>query len=190
MELVQQNWHWISTNPWGAAGLALLCITFGWAAASLFYQERIEVLKERQSVPKKQTSSSPQFVYPTVGRHGKNVLANSTKDVFVGDWLSFRAEIPSKSRLHIELQGPEFEDLDDTGASWMYSISTINWTTSKYDAQNGGRQFFDAEEGTADLKLQFARAGEVRITALEGASQTPSWTKVLRVRPMPENASS
>jgi hypothetical protein len=185
MDFLQQNWIWISSNPWGAVGLTLSCLTLGWGAASLFYQERIEILKERQGGPQQQPLESSAFAYPLVGRHGKNILANSINDVVVEDWLSFRAEIPSKSRLHIELQGPEWEDLDDTGASWCYSIGPLNWTASKYDLSNGGRQFFDAEGGAADLKLQFLRPGEVRITALEGAAQTPSWTKILRVRPKP-----
>lgn len=188
MDLLQQNWLWITGNPWGATGLALLCITLGWGAAGLLYQERIEILKERQAAPEKQNSSSAAFAYPSIGRHGKNVLANSTNHVFVGEWLSFRAEIPPKSRLHIELQGPKPEHLGDTGASWSYSIGTINWTASGYDAHAGGRQSFEAEEGTADLKLQFARPGAVQITALEGASQAPSWTRTLRVRAKPTGA--
>lgn len=136
-------------------------------------------------MPEKQAASCAVITYPSVGRHGKNVLANSTDDVFVEEWLSFRAEIAPKSRLRIGLQGPKPEYMDDTRASWCYSIGPINWTASEYDPQGGGRQYFDAEEGTADLKLRFDRPGEVQITALEGASQTPSWIRILRVRAKP-----
>lgn len=181
MNFLQENWLWISTNPWSVAGFALICISIGWGAATLLYQERIALLKERQATSTKETSLSTAFIYPPVGRHGKNILANSTNDIFIQEWLSFRAEVPPKSRLHIELQGPKPEHLDDTGPSWVFGISIINWTANGYDEASGGRQSFLAEDGIADLKLQFIRSGNVQITAFEGISQTPSWTKTLRV---------
>jgi len=181
MDLLQQNWLWISNNPWGFASLALFCIALSWGAASLFYRERIEILKERLAAPEKRAVPAA-FTYTSSGRHGTNILANSTNDVFVEEWLSFRAEVPPKDRLHIELQGPKPKYLDDTGPSWMYGIGAINWTASGYDPHDGGRQSFEAEGGAADLKLQFLRAGEVQIIAREGTTQSPSWTRTLRVQ--------
>lgn len=187
MDLLQQNWLWISSNPWGSASLAFLCIALGWGAASLLYRERIEILKERLAVSEKNAVPTA-FTYSSSGRHGKNVLANSTNDVSVEEWLSFRAGVPLKDRLHIELQGPKPRHLGDAGPSWMYSIGAINWTASGYDAHDGGRQSFEAEGGAADLKMQFLRAGEVRIIAREGTSQTPSWTRTLHVQTNPRGA--
>jgi hypothetical protein len=47
MELLQQNWGWITSNPWGFATFAVVIFGLGWGAARLFYGERIELLKVR-----------------------------------------------------------------------------------------------------------------------------------------------
>ncbi len=186
MTLLQQNWAWISSNGWGAATLAVACVVFGWGAATLFYQERMTLLKERQTKPEKAAPETPPITsvsYPSDGRHGKNVLANSTDDVIVNEPNSFRAVVPPNSRLHIKLEGSFLENPSVVPASWSYAVGPINWTANRYEAERGGRQSFVAEGGTADLKIFFGRPGEVRITAFEGESPSPSWTKTIRVRP-------
>lgn len=47
MKFIETNWPWISSNPWISSSFAILCFGFGWAAAHLYYKERIEVLRER-----------------------------------------------------------------------------------------------------------------------------------------------
>ncbi|MES2740770.1 MAG: hypothetical protein V4754_07435 [Pseudomonadota bacterium] len=180
MTLVQQNWAWISSNGLVAAILAATCFGLGWAAATLFFQERMAVLKERQTKPESQASKS--FTYPNEGRHGKNVLSNSTDHAVVGEHNSFRAVVPANSKLRIKLEGPAPKNSSDIGPSWSYGVGPINWTANLYEPELGGSQSFVAEAGTADLMLKFTRPGEVRIIAFEGESPSPSWTKVIRVR--------
>ncbi|WP_456983524.1 hypothetical protein [Luteimonas sp. A478] len=181
MDFLQQNWAWMSSNPWGSLGLALLCFGLGWGAARLLYHERLEVLKEKGHAHAGPVPSTT-FSYPQHGRHGKNILSNSVNDVALDEHVSLRAEIPASSRMYVEIRGPKPEDLGDTEVSWFFSLGqTINWTSSKYDVAGGGKQSFSAESGIADMQLRFARPGDVQIVAYEGASQTPAWSKTLHV---------
>jgi hypothetical protein len=182
MELIEKNWEWIASNPWGSIGLTILCIALGWGAARLFYQERLEILKERRS-SNSSHKALDKFKYVEHGRSGKNILSNSHTSVAIDERVSLRAEIPNESKLHIEMKGPKPTTLSDTGASWFYSVGkSINWTANDYEKPSGGRQSFHAEGGVADKELHFARAGEVEIIAYEGNSQTVTWRKVLNIR--------
>lgn len=151
-------------------------------AARMFYQERLAILKE------KVLSNSPnevvgRFIYAEHGRNGKNILSNSHISVAIEERVSLRAEIPNKSKLHIEMKAPKPTTLGDIGDSWFFSLGkSINWTANDYEKPSGGTQSFHAEGGIADKELYFARAGKVEIVAYEGDSQTISWRKVLNIR--------
>lgn len=71
MELFEKNWEWIASNPWGSIGLAILCFVSGWGVAKLFYQERLEILKEKR-LNNSPTNVLSKFFYPEHGRNGKN----------------------------------------------------------------------------------------------------------------------
>ena len=51
-------------------------------------------------------------------------------------------------------------------------------------------QHFDAEQGTAELKLHLYRTGELTIEAYEGTDQRPTWSKVVKVRPAAQSTSA
>ncbi|NAW33742.1 hypothetical protein [Halomonas alimentaria] len=181
MKFLYENWNWISSNAWVATGFALLFFGLGWGSARILYHERLELLKAKSGSAESQPPST-SFTYPQFGRHGKNVLANTTTNVVAEEWVSLRAEIPVNSELHVEMCGPQPEYLDDTEGSWMYSIGhVINWTASEYDFSNGGKQCFDAEGGIADMKLRFTRAGVVKISAYEGGAQRVTWERTFNV---------
>jgi hypothetical protein len=156
----------------------------GWAAASLFYKERIEILKEKNNgsnSPK--TIANENFEYPQSGRYGKNVLANTAQSIGINEKVGFRAEIPKKSRILFVLKGPKPLHKSDKGHSWQFSLSRLsNWTTSTYESENGGRQEFTAENGTADMELEFVRSGVATIEVFEGEDKSVSWVKTITIR--------
>ena len=183
MEFFETNWEWLSAQPWTALGLAVIFFSAGWGLAFLYYDRIIKIHEANSGIPT--AASSPvSIAYPQAGRYGKNILANSVKDVQVGEKLSLRAEIPSESRLHIELRGPRREGRVSM-AAWFVTLPFINWAKRNYDDADGARQIFDAEGGLAELEIRFEWTGEVEIFATEGTSPMPNWTKTLRVHAAP-----
>jgi hypothetical protein len=183
MEFLKTNWDWIASSPWLVASLALTFFLLGWAAAQLFYKERIELLKEKKNSKSTTTAEPNNITYPQSGRHGKNILANSLVSVIKNEKLTMRAEIPRNSNLVLEIKGPKPIHKQDNESSWLFSSTKIhNWSNSTYEFENGGRQEFIAEEGIADMEIWFAREGEVIITAYHRDERSPAWSKHLTVR--------
>lgn len=186
MDLLQQNWGWITANPWGFSAFVVLAFGAGWGAAKLFYGERIELLKARAGSPNQQSaekSAISKFQYVANGRHGPNLLGATTHDAFVGQELSLRADIPDNEMLHVVLHGPPHAYLSDASGAWHYNVVGVtNWVISKYqDDTSSPVQHFNAEPGRAELQLIFARAGNVRVEVFEGDSSLVSWSKDIRV---------
>jgi hypothetical protein len=183
MGIVKDNWELIASNPWFVISLALMFSILGWKAATLFYKERIELLKEKSN-GNNQTLSEPEFFdYPQSGRYGKNVLSNSVQSINKNEKVALRSEIPKKSRLLIIIKGPDPQHKSDTGGSWQFSLSKkSNWTTSTYEFENGGRQEFTAENGTADMELEFTRSGNVTFSVFEGEEKNASWEKEITIK--------
>jgi hypothetical protein len=182
MDFFEKNWAWLSASPWTTLTFATLFIGIGWGVASLYYERVLKIHEARGEPPAQADLPSRVFVYDQAGRYGKNILANSVKDVHVGEKLSLRADIPSNSRLHIELHGPVRSGQVGMGA-WFVTLPFINWTKRAYNDTNGANQIFDAEAGLAELEICFAWSGEIKISATEGTSPMPNWTKTLRVHP-------
>ena len=186
MDLIKQNWEWLLQNPWGASALALALIAIVWAVARAFYQERIELLRERLSSLTATDVPTTTFVYPHAGRYGKNVLSNSTTTVAINEVVSLRAEVPVDSKLHILIQGPDEVASDESTeriGAWYWSVGhNHNWIPGGYDFANGGVQGFDAEGGWADMQLVFAKPGAIRIVAFEAGAQAASWSRTMNVR--------
>jgi hypothetical protein len=183
MEFIKNNWEWFSSNPWVAVTLALMFFGLGWAAAKLFYNERIELLKEKNNGSHSQPVKHENFEYPQSGRYGKNVLCNTVLSIGINDKVAFRAQIPTKSRILVVIKGPRPLHKSDTGHSWQFSHSKrANWTTSTYEPENGGRQEFTAENGAADMELEFVRSGEATISVFEGEDKSVSWEKTITIR--------
>jgi hypothetical protein len=186
MELLQQNWAWISDNPWGFAALVILLFGAGWGAARTFYTERIELLKEKLSAmdgnPVK-NGADTTFRYKSNGRHGPNVLSTTVHDAVVGQHLSFQAQIPDNQKLHVVLHGPPPSSLSDTAAAWYFNVAGIdNWVASRYrESASSPTQHFNAESGPAEMQFSFGRAGDVRIEVFEGDSPTATWSKRIHV---------
>lgn len=197
MEILQQNWGLISSHPWVFASVAALFFSLGWGAARLLYVERLELLKEKVDGSKQPTTLQQQdnpkeFSYPTNGRHGRNLLSSTTQEVRVNDSFSLRADIPENSQLHLVLKGLPPVYVEDTSASWSFSsVGVANWVGGDYhqDMQSA-EQHFDAESGTAELKLNLHRAGSLTIEAYEGTDQRPTWSKVIQVRSALQTASA
>lgn len=187
MEVLKHNWDWIAANPWGSLALAFMIFMGGWGLARLFYGERLELLKIKSEKldPIRKPASSRSYVYKSHGRHGRNALATTTHDAVVGEPMSLAALIPVEGRLHVVLQGPPPASLGEIHAAWHYSIAGVtNWTASRYqESTNAPTQHFNAEEGVADLHIEFARAGYVTIEAFEGDQRSVTWTKRLHVLP-------
>ena len=186
MELNKANWDWILNNPWGFAALSLLIFGAGWGLAKLFYSERIELLKAQiASAGTRSSESSPVsgFHYRSHGRHGRNLLAETTHDVVVDEQLSFQATVPEGRRVHVVLRGPQPHSLSETAGAWYFPVIGVNnWTASKYQENTSGCvQHFNAEEGPADMQLFFARAGRVQIEAFEGDDRAATWSKCIYV---------
>lgn len=186
MELLQRNWGWITTNPWGFATFVVLAFGAGWGVAKLFYGERIELLQARAGSPNQQSdkkSAVSKFQYVANGRHGPNLLAATTHDAFVGQELSLRADIPDNETLHVVLHGSAHANLSDASVAWHYNVVGVtNWVMSKYQNNTSSPvQHFNAVSGRAELQLTFARAGNVHVEAFEGDSSSASWSKDIRV---------
>lgn len=186
MGLLQQNWGWITANPWGFAAFVVSAFGAGWGVARLFYGERIELLKARAGSPNQHGAKEApvrKFLYVANGRHGPNLLGATTHDAFVGQELSLRADIPDNENLHVVLHGPPHAHLSDTSGAWHYNVAGVtNWVISKYqDNTSSPVQHFNAESGRAELQLIFARAGNVHVEVFEGDSSSASWTKEIRV---------
>jgi hypothetical protein len=176
----RDNWDWISSNWWGAVSLVIFGILFGAGAAKLYFQWPGKAKSDGHAP--EDSVSSERFKYPEHGRHGKNVLSNFVNDVTVNEQLSLRAEVPSSSRLTMEILGPPPTTLDDNGGSWHMRVGqTVNWSYNTYISEHGGKQQFRAEGGTADLQITFAREGTVRISVYEGDATAASWGKTLQV---------
>lgn len=179
MDFFEKNWAWLAAQPWTSLGFAVTFFGFGWGLAFLYYDRIIKLLEAAGGAAAGDPVSST-FTYPQAGRYGKNILANSVKDVQAGERLSLRAEIPNASRIHVELQGPRRDGQTGMGA-WFVTLPFINWTKRSYNDTNGARQIFDAESGLAELEIWFEWVGEVKISVTEGTSPTPSWSKIIRV---------
>lgn len=79
--------------------------------------------------------------------------------------------------------GPKPLHTSDLSGSWIMSMpKLLNWTFNSYDFENGGRQEFTAENGVADLELEFLRSGEVTINVFEGEDRNPGWQKTIIVK--------
>jgi hypothetical protein len=182
MEFIKTNWDWVSSNPWSSIGFAALFFGIGWSLARLYYKERIEILKEKNSIIPPSKKKVKNYTYAQHGRYGKNILVNSTPTIKIGEPVSLRAEIAEGQRLHIEMEGPKRVYLSDNDPSWLYSVGkSINWSAQTYKNEKGGFQAFDAESGVADKELIFKREGEVTVNVYEGESQAPSWGRTFRV---------
>ena len=183
MDFIKSNWEWISNHPWHVITIAFMFFVLGWKAATLYYKERIELLKEKNNNSVKPESEPEQFKYPQSGRYGKNILSNYVLTSTLNEKVALRVEIPQKSRILIVMLGPEMLNKTDRGGSWRMSLSKLsNWTFNNYDSDNGGRQEFTAESGVADLELELTRAGEITITVFEGEDRNPSWEKTIEVK--------
>lgn len=186
MDLFKANWDWIASNPWGFAALSLLMFGLGWGLAKLLYGERLELLKVQLfSLSKSCPENGPvtEFRYRSHGRHGRNVLADTTHDVTIDEKLSFQADVPDGEKLHVVLHGPQPQLLSETSGAWHFSVIGVNnWTNSKYQENTSGCvQHFNAEEGPADMQFFFARPGQVKIEVFEGDSRAATWSKSLHV---------
>lgn len=93
MEFIQKNWEWISSHPWLVITLALMFFLLGWKAATLFYKERIELLKEKQNGEKPANSEPAVFEYPQNGRYGKNILSNSVISIKKNEMVKWSSNI-------------------------------------------------------------------------------------------------
>ncbi len=135
----------------------------------------------KQRSPKKDASSI--FLYPDSGRHGRNLLSNSTHEVIVDEPISLRAEIPPGTKLHLALKA-ELSSAGGASGGWSYQVDTVmNWTSSSYRADAGrAEQHFDAEAGLADMRLRFHRSGQLTIEGFEGTAQSASWRRVVVLR--------
>jgi hypothetical protein len=184
MEFFEKNWSWLTASPWTTISFAALFIGIGWGAAFLYYDMLLKIHEARGGEAAPPNSPPVGFVYAQAGRYGKNILANSVKDVQVGEKLSLRADIPPDSRLHIEIHGARRDGHTGMGA-WFVTLPFINWTKRAYSDTDGAKQIFDAESGLAELEFIFAWAGEIEIFATEGASPMPNWKKTLRVHAAP-----
>ena len=183
MDFIKNNWEWISAHPWLIITIALMFLVLGWKTATLYYKERIELLKEKNNNSLKLDNEPELFEYPQSGRYGKNLLSNSVITTDLNEKVALRAEIPKKSRIFIEIRGPKPLHKSDLGASWQMSMSRLlNWTFNTYEFDSGGRQEFTAENGVADLELEFIRSGEVTITVFEGEDRNASWDKTIIVK--------
>ena len=183
MEFIQKNWDLFSIHPWLFVTLALMFFILGWKAATLFYKERIELLKEKNNGEKPIIPEPEGFEYPQSGRYGKNILSNSVISIKKNDKVALRAQIPLKSILLIEIKGPAPLNKNDHDGSWCFNLSKrLNWTISMYEFENGGRQEFTAEAGIADMELKFVRCGEVAIVAYEDDDRNISWEKTITIR--------
>ena len=185
MDFIKENWDWIAESIWKVISIATIFFAVGWGLAALFYKERIEILKEKINSKNESPSSDDpsEFIYPETGKNGRNILANSTLSVQKGEKVSLRAIIPKNEKILIELKGPKRLYKQDDGASWNFSISQKrNWTTKTYEPENGGRQEFDAESGSADMEIVFQREGKVIISVFEGDMRSNTWTKEITVR--------
>jgi hypothetical protein len=193
MELFQQNWALIGSNFWVFASVAVLFFGLGWGAARLLYRERLEILKAKAESQKPKTAiltGGSSFVYAVNGRHGRNLLSRATYEVRVNESTSLRAEIPDQSRLHLVLRGLPPAYIEDTSGGWAYSVAGVtNWVAGDYhqDMQKA-EQHFDAESGTAELKLYLYRQGDLTIEAYEGTDQRPTWSKVVKIKPAAQSA--
>ena len=183
MDFIKENWNWILENIWKIISLISIFFIAGWALANLFYKERIEILKAKNKENKNSDNSEDEFIYPETGKNGKNILANSTITIKKGEKTSLKAIIPNNEKLVIELKGPKPISKDDMNASWVFSLAKKrNWATKTYEPENGGRQEFDTESGTADMEIEFKRIGEVIISVFEGDKRSNTWTKKLNIR--------
>lgn len=183
MDFINENWNWILENIWKIISLLSVSFLAGWKLASLFYKERIEILKAKEKKNKQTDNNEDEFVYPETGRTGRNILANSTININKNEKVSLKAIIPTNKKLVIDLKGPKPVHLDDNNASWVYSLGKKrNWAVKTYEPENGGRQEFDAESGSADMELEFLRAGEVIISVFEGNKISNTWTKTINIR--------
>lgn len=187
MDFLEKNWLVIYQHIWLFTTVAVACSVAGWVVARFFYSERLAFWKERlDGAPKQSTSgaaASPKIVYPPGGAHGRNLLANATHEVKVGEHLSLRAEIPQGEHLHVKLVGLPAVYLDDGNAGWVMSVmDNRNWVVGSYVSTNaGGEQHFSAESGVADLQIRFQREGELCLVVTTGGEGGQS-SKLLSVR--------
>lgn len=94
MDFIKNNWEWISAHSWLVITIALMFFVLGWKAATLFYKERIELLKEKNNNAPKTDNKPETFKYPQSGRYGNNVLSSSVITATLNEKVALRAETP------------------------------------------------------------------------------------------------
>lgn len=194
LKIVDTNWAWLIENPLGFLAIAAIFFAIGWKFSTNFHKERIEeksaenrkLKLELDENNKKDTKEkrADTFAYSDRGRHGRNVLSNTTHDVSIGEYLSFQAIVPDCSTLQITLHGPPMTSIGETSlGAWFFSaIGVTNWVHSEYqESTSCPTQHFNAEAGSADMKFHFKRPGKVLIEAFENGTKTASWTKQINI---------
>lgn len=200
MDFIQQHWALISANPWFFASWSVLVVMLTWGCIHFLYRHRLEQdaldiqrLRDRLSDVEKDlrenTDRSPavtlapvvgSFVYPDSGDHGTSILGHSPMDLVAGRTYSMAAVVPTGGRLKVQLIGTKPRYLSEMAAGWGFSVSTRNWQSSHYDAEDH-TQWFTARSGEADLAFIPGRPGRISVRVVEGESQHVSWEKTLKV---------
>lgn len=185
VDLLKQNWGWISNNPWAFVSFAIIFLGVGWATAATFYRERIKLLeagqRRRQGTTHARRQSSG-YDYKDYGRYGRNILANGINDVRVGEPVSVQMDVPEGQTARFILRGPSAKNTGHIGAWDFNVVGVVNWKPGRQEDNTiRSKQLFSAEAGRADMELHFRVPGKVSIQMFKGANHKPDWVKSLEV---------
>ncbi|RIA19537.1 hypothetical protein DFO63_3907 [Stenotrophomonas sp. AG209] len=196
LEAVEKHWDIIEGAPWFFLSYGFLCVSLGFGAAYMLFKERLDTMKVRLEKAKEDLGSpkpepvaippsdgllTERILFPATSPNGRNILSPSVNTVAVKEFVGVKAIVPRGQRLMLRMEGlgPQQQD---AAWSWRLGGTTTGWDNDIYNSESVvPMQMWNAWEGTADLKFQFHRAGEVRLH-LASEDGTFELSKTLSIR--------
>lgn len=152
-----------------------LYLTFN--TASIYANITIEFYENNAIIPTRIKSldvgSSIQYIYPSFGVYGPNILSTNFYKSMTEFSNSLRAEVSSGGSLKIIING---------GGTWKTEGTVTNWTVESFDAAIQGQIFTITEGGkVSDLPIIFTSPGIYKIDFYENNDIVPSLSKQITI---------
>lgn len=150
---------------------------FSFYTASIYSNITIEFYENNAIIPTRVKSlvvgSSLQYIYPSMGVNGPNILSTNFTKTMTELLNSLRAEVSSGGALKIIITG---------GGSWKTIGTVTNWTVESFNAAKQWQIFTVTEVGKpSDLPIIFTSPGIYKIDYYENNDIVPSHSKQITV---------
>lgn len=150
---------------------------FNFYTASIYSNIIIEFYENNASTPTRVKSldvgSPVQYLYPSTGVYGPNILSENFTKTMSALANSMKAEVPSDGALKIVING---------GGTWSVDDTITNWTVENFNAAKQWQIFTVTEAGKeSDLPIIFTSPGIYKIDYHENNDFVPSYSKQITI---------